>query len=348
MSNYRDHAIHPKSRRIEADEDGAALWAQPGSSVVAFEAMEPVTVTDLRRARTALTLIRAVLAGAAKGDRDTELLRNLVTYADAPNSGEFMFSVAEARKYLIGAAEKQDDDPEPWPSGQIPPDGDHWTDNPVRGATPINEDGNGPYRYQQEYQAAVNTLNRVTDAQINAASPAPSPPPAWDDSMVDAEGNVREPPAAGTEGRWRKKPVVVDAWCNTEDTPHRSAVPGWLNDAMNRGDVWLSGGPWHGPLSIRTLEGTMTADYGDWVIRGVAGELYPCKPDIFAATYEPAARPPSPSGRAATPEMVEAASKAVDEYWHGTYSGKGCTFEGSVEAAINAALVLLDAVRPKP
>jgi hypothetical protein len=40
-------------------------------------------------------------------------------------------------------------------------------------------------------------------------------------------------------------------------------------------------------LRIRTLEGVMTASPGDWVIRGVAGEFYPCKPDIFSATYEP-------------------------------------------------------------
>jgi hypothetical protein len=41
-------------------------------------------------------------------------------------------------------------------------------------------------------------------------------------------------------------------------------------------------------LSISTLEGTMIANPGDYVIRGVKGEVYPCKPDIFAATYEPA------------------------------------------------------------
>lgn len=40
------------------------------------------------------------------------------------------------------------------------------------------------------------------------------------------------------------------------------------------------------PLKIDTLEGTMTANPGDWVITGVKGERYPCKPDIFAATYE--------------------------------------------------------------
>jgi hypothetical protein len=43
-------------------------------------------------------------------------------------------------------------------------------------------------------------------------------------------------------------------------------------------------------VQIQTLEGTMRADEGDWIIRGVKGELYPCKPDIFEATYEPAER----------------------------------------------------------
>ena len=41
-------------------------------------------------------------------------------------------------------------------------------------------------------------------------------------------------------------------------------------------------------LLIKTPEGTMRADPGDWIIRGVKGEIYPCKPDIFEATYEPA------------------------------------------------------------
>ena len=40
-------------------------------------------------------------------------------------------------------------------------------------------------------------------------------------------------------------------------------------------------------LSIKTLEGTMRADQGDWIIRGVKGEIYPCKPEIFVATYDP-------------------------------------------------------------
>lgn len=46
--------------------------------------------------------------------------------------------------------------------------------------------------------------------------------------------------------------------------------------------------PEDGSMLIDTLEGVMRADPGDWIIRGVKGELYPCKPDIFAATYDPA------------------------------------------------------------
>ncbi len=41
-------------------------------------------------------------------------------------------------------------------------------------------------------------------------------------------------------------------------------------------------------LKIPTLEGVMSANIGDWIIRGIKGEYYPCKPDVFAATYEPA------------------------------------------------------------
>jgi hypothetical protein len=42
-----------------------------------------------------------------------------------------------------------------------------------------------------------------------------------------------------------------------------------------------------GAIYIKTLEGEMRVDAGDWIIRGIKGEFYPCKPDIFAATYEP-------------------------------------------------------------
>lgn len=79
---------------------------------------------------------------------------------------------------------------------------------------------------------------------------------------------------------YRKKPVVISAWQLGGAEP----MPQWLHLGALR-DAWRPGG--NGSMEIITLEGAMRAEPGDWIIRGVKGELYPCKPDIFAATYEP-------------------------------------------------------------
>ena len=55
-------------------------------------------------------------------------------------------------------------------------------------------------------------------------------------------------------------------------------------------------------LSIDTLEGRMRADPGDWIIQGVKGEFYPCKPDIFEATYEPFFKSIGRSGAQGAPQ----------------------------------------------
>ncbi len=85
--------------------------------------------------------------------------------------------------------------------------------------------------------------------------------------------------------KFRKKPIVIE-------------VMGPLT-ADNSGEIadWCGGGEaprqvhrdnvYDGELFIETLEGTHRASLGDWIIKGVAGEFYPCKPDIFEATYEP-------------------------------------------------------------
>lgn len=83
--------------------------------------------------------------------------------------------------------------------------------------------------------------------------------------------------------KYRKKPVVVDAW-KIVPIDIDSIIPRWLFHAMadHRVNEHEDG------YSIQTLEGEMIASPGDYIIRGVQGELYPCKPDIFEATYEPA------------------------------------------------------------
>ncbi len=77
----------------------------------------------------------------------------------------------------------------------------------------------------------------------------------------------------------RKKPVEVEAYQLTEDTA--GMLSDWCNGLLvKRGDNFEPS------IQIMTLEGVMTARKGDWVIKGVAGEFYPCAPEIFNKTYE--------------------------------------------------------------
>lgn len=86
--------------------------------------------------------------------------------------------------------------------------------------------------------------------------------------------------------RYRKKPVVIEAFRWTGG-PDQEEDPVWAVEAIKDGRMYYQGGP-EPYMTIETLEGKMRAHVGDWIIRGIKGELYPCKPDIFAATYEPA------------------------------------------------------------
>lgn len=88
--------------------------------------------------------------------------------------------------------------------------------------------------------------------------------------------------------KFRKKPVVIEAFLWTADR-EQTEDPLWILEALRIGGVFFENeGTPLVTLKIRTLEGVMTAQRGDWIIRGVKGEIYPCKPDIFEATYEPA------------------------------------------------------------
>ena len=82
-----------------------------------------------------------------------------------------------------------------------------------------------------------------------------------------------------TLAKYRKKPVEVEAF-RLRPGMALGEFPDWAKDTAARRMIE------DGPFFIDTLEGTMVANDGDWVIRGVKGELYPCKPDVFAMTYE--------------------------------------------------------------
>lgn len=84
--------------------------------------------------------------------------------------------------------------------------------------------------------------------------------------------------------KFQKKPIVIEAIQWTGD--NISAVMNFMSPAS---PTYMNGFTDADQLvGIETLEGLMVAKTGDWIIRGIKGELYPCKPDIFEATYEAA------------------------------------------------------------
>ena len=91
--------------------------------------------------------------------------------------------------------------------------------------------------------------------------------------------------------KFRKKPVVIDAFRWTADHDQMED-PMWIIEALSKpwgmeGSAKIGNIGGRVVLGICTLEGIMEANVGDWIIQGVKGEIYPCKPDIFEATYEP-------------------------------------------------------------
>lgn len=85
--------------------------------------------------------------------------------------------------------------------------------------------------------------------------------------------------------RFRKKPVVIEArQLLAQDSVHMEDVANWCGGRLRGYALPLD----QRIVQIDTLEGEMEASVGDWIIKGVMGEFYPCKPDIFALTYEAA------------------------------------------------------------
>ncbi|MGB6246079.1 hypothetical protein [Gordonia sp. (in: high G+C Gram-positive bacteria)] len=104
---------------------------------------------------------------------------------------------------------------------------------------------------------------------------------------------------------FRKKPVVIEAMQLSAVLAQQHAVYQWVeqhtNGSFDVNQMWIDPESFAWPESgvsidardgrmvIATLEGGHWADVGDWIIRGVMGEFYPCKPDVFLSTYEPVA-----------------------------------------------------------
>lgn len=86
----------------------------------------------------------------------------------------------------------------------------------------------------------------------------------------------------------RKKPVEVEAiqWKPLDMLIYEVMKFMGIDKSNMKDKEILAFGKYKGELTIETLEGIMTVSDGDWIIKGVKGEFYPCKPDIFAETYE--------------------------------------------------------------
>jgi hypothetical protein len=96
----------------------------------------------------------------------------------------------------------------------------------------------------------------------------------------------------------RKKPVIIEYFRMGIDN-----IPDWFMDKVTSNDIILRCIPFDEARAtnygqtyceIKTLEGTMTGNYGNYIIKGVNGEIYPCKPDIFEKTYDKVNENPSP------------------------------------------------------
>ena len=119
--------------------------------------------------------------------------------------------------------------------------------------------------------------------------------------------------------RYRKKPVVIEAFQLGIDY-----IPDWFMDKVTTNDIILhgasSGFDHHDDTNadIKTLEGWHHANFGDFIIKGVAGEIYPCKPHIFKVTYESA----DTADVAPRAEVAREIFEEIEEYasaWCGDY-----------------------------
>ena len=89
--------------------------------------------------------------------------------------------------------------------------------------------------------------------------------------------------------KYRKKPVVIEAYQYEGDfvSSGNWTAPDWVNEAYNNGVlVYKEVGNTPPELYVKTIEDDMKCNYKDYIIKGVKGELYLCKPDIFEETYE--------------------------------------------------------------
>ena len=140
-------------------------------------------------------------------------------------------------------------------------------------------------------------MTYLTPRYILKSTPAPGGDPLYNKLWRNSRGYQKEMHMAGwihlqdefkkeikqekkMKRKYRKKPVVIEAIKLTKDSLEECLEFLSVESAGGIAQIFSQG------LNIKTLEGIMHANYGDYIIKGVHGEYYPCKPDIFKETYE--------------------------------------------------------------
>ena len=109
---------------------------------------------------------------------------------------------------------------------------------------------------------------------------------------IEAWNHRENKPTGGGGGmRFRKRPVVIEAIqlriCPNCGESNFAEVEAFAGEGRVALSSWMGPGGADCEVIVLTMEGLMAAHLGDWIIRGAAGEVYPCKPEIFEQTYEP-------------------------------------------------------------
>lgn len=135
--------------------------------------------------------------------------------------------------------------------------------------------------------------------------------------------------------KFTKKPVTIEAFQLTEEVAVASMVD---NKSIPFG-LTVSGSfnpltraAWFYYININTLEGTMTASQNDWIIKGIKGELYPCKPDIFEATYTRTEAPATQAEVGVLHELLEFAARNHRNYRQSAVETDNGVYHGAANA----------------
>jgi len=148
-----------------------------------------------------------------------------------------------------------------------------------------------------DWKSVIAKLDELSDDHSREASIIKDASPVFAERLIARAHNCRDLSTALKAGlkkmKYVKKPVVIEAIEAIKIAEFIAEagtnIPEWAQDAVMEKTLYMSADPNDATkkmLTVKTLEGHMAANYDDMIIRGIKGEIYPCKPDIFAESYD--------------------------------------------------------------